>query len=145
MPIRRNGFNDSLVDARLTWLTGTAYPASPAGLYIALLAGVPFSDGSGVTNELVRVGPVTYTAPASPSGDPGWPHLRGIQPSAAVSFTIPGTPAPGFHANGLGWALYGQSSGGAPLYAHAYSWSLLVGVPTTLPAATFMITATEQT
>jgi hypothetical protein len=80
MPMRRDGYNDSLIDARLLHLTGTTYPAPPAGLYIALLSGDPLSDGSGVTNEIMRVGPVTFTAPATPSGDPGWPHTRSSSP-----------------------------------------------------------------
>jgi hypothetical protein len=62
MPMRRTGFNDTLIDARLSWLTGSAYPAAPSGLYIALMNGEPLSDGSGLS-EVVRVGPVAFTAP----------------------------------------------------------------------------------
>jgi len=144
MPIRRPGFNDTLIDARLSWLTGSAYPAAPGGLWVSLLAGVPSSDGSNVTELTPRVA-VTYGAPSSNSGDPGWPHLRFVQPSAPVSFTPAGTPGPGVHINGQAWALWSASSGGVPNYADFYAFSLLVGVQTTLPAVTFAVTATEPT
>jgi len=143
----RRGFADSLVDARLLHLTGSAYPAPPAGLYIALLSGHPKGDGSDVAGitEHIRVGPVTFGAPQTVSGNPDWPEKRFIQPSAAVSVTIAGTPAPGVHRDGLAWALYGQANGGQPLYVGTYAWGVLVGVATTIPASVFRVFAAEQT
>jgi hypothetical protein len=144
MPFRRPGFNDTLIDARLAWLNGVAYPSAPGGLWVSLLAGVPSSDGSNVVEETPRVS-ITYGAPSTPSGHPGHPHTRNIAPSASVSFTPTGTAGPGVHINGTAWALWSASSGGSPLYVGAYAWSLLVGVATTLPASTFTVTATEPT
>jgi hypothetical protein len=142
MPMRRGGFSDSLNDSRLAWLTGTSFPAAPAGLYIALCRGVPLSDGSGVAaEEVVRIGPIVYGSPSSGSGDGGWPESRVIVPTSAVSFTPPGPVSPVSYAAGSGWALYGVSSGGVPLYAGVYSWRLQVGVAQVLPAATFAIAA----
>jgi hypothetical protein len=144
MPMRRPGFNDSLVDARLLHLTGTSYPAPPAGLWVSLLAGLPSSDGGNVVELTPRVA-VTYGAPTTPSGDPGFPHMRFIVPTAPVSFTPPGTPGPGVHVNGNAWGLWSAASAGTLLYTDSYAWALLVGVPTQLPASTFAVTATEPT
>jgi hypothetical protein len=142
MPMRRSGFNDTLIDARLLWVTGSAYPAAPSSLFVSLLAGVPSSDGSNVVEETPRVA-VTYGAPSSPSGDPGWPQGRSIKPTAGVSFTPAGQAGPGVNVAGTAWALWSASSGGAPLYAGGYSWELLVGVAPVLPASTFQVMATE--
>jgi hypothetical protein len=131
-----------LVESQLAWLTGTSFPAPPAGLYISLLRGAPLSDGSTVAaEEIVRVGPVAFTTPQTASGQPGYPSQRFIQPTAAVSFTPPGAPAPGLCAAGLSWALFGQASGGNPLYVAGYSWRILIGVATSLPAVTFQVFA----
>jgi hypothetical protein len=144
MPIRRPGFNDTLIDARLSWINGSAYPAAPSTLFVSLLAGVPLSDGSGVVEETPRVS-VSFGSPTTPPGHPGHPHTRNITPTGSLSFTPAGQAAPGAHVNGVAWALWSASSGGTPLYVGAYNWSLLVGVATVLPASTFVITATEAT
>jgi len=144
MPFRRAGFNDTLVDARLAWLTGSAFPASPAGLWLSLLTGLPLSDGSGVVEATPRVA-VTYGAPSTPSGDPGWSNDRSIRPTSGVTFTPTGPATPVTYAAGTAWALWSASSGGVPLYVETYAWQLQMGVPTTLPASTFIVTASEAT
>jgi hypothetical protein len=145
MTLRRRGFVDSYVDARLTHLTGAAYPAPPAGLYIALLRGTPLSDGSDAAGlELARVGPVTYRAPATvPGNEAGQPDARYIEPSGPVTITPPGTPAPGLSRTFRAWALYGQPTGGTPIYVGHWAGSLVVGVATTLPASTFRVRVSE--
>jgi hypothetical protein len=141
---RRSGISDSLLDSRLTWFTGTAYPASPGGLWISLLSGMPLSDGSGVVELTPRVS-VTYGTPSTQSGQMGYPHERYIQPSADVTFTPAGQPGPGVSVGGAAWALWGVASGGLPIYANSLAASILVGVPTTLRASEFKVTAAEPT
>jgi hypothetical protein len=140
--IRHSGFNDTLIDARLLWLTGSAYPAAPSTLFISLLSGVPLSDGTSVTELTPRVA-VTYGAPNSPSGDGGWTATRNIRPTAALSFTPAGSASPVVFQAGSAWALWSASSGGNPLYVGSYGWELQQGVATVLPAAQFQVTATE--
>src|SRR5262249_49909763 len=136
--------SDTIVDAKLNWIRGSVFPAAPSTLFLSLCSGMPFSDGSGVVELTPRVA-VTYAAPASPSGDSGWPHTHGIVPTADVAFTPPGTQAPGLKAAGTAFALWSASSGGTPLYVGALAWWLLVGVATTLAASDFRITAQEPT
>jgi hypothetical protein len=143
MPMRRQGFNDTLIDVRLLWLNGVSYPAPPASLYIALLAGQPFSDGSGSVTEVVRVGPVAFTSPATNAGDPGSSVGRTIRPTAPVSFTPPGQAGPGVSAGVAAWGLFSASSGGNPLYVGSLCAELLVGQATVLPASTFVVSASE--
>jgi hypothetical protein len=109
-------------------------------LWISLLSGLPGSDGSSVVEISLRVS-VTYGSPTTASGSVGFPHERFIQPTASVSFTIAGTPAPGFHQNGNAWALWSAASGGSPLYVGSYAWSVLVGVATSIPASVFQVFA----
>lgn len=138
IPVRRIGWADALLDARLEWLRGGRYPAPPAALYLALTAGVAVSDGSGETRELTPRVRVSYGRPHH-SGDQlgGHPHQRQAVPDGPVAF-VPFGP-PGTFAGGNGWALFGQPSGGAPLYAGVYAWRLLCDQPTTLPASTFPV------
>jgi len=138
---RRVGWSDSLTDSRLAWLTGTAFPASPGGLWLSLLSGMPLSDGSGVVELTPRVGPLTFTSPATSSGFMGFPSDHFIQPTADVTFTPPGQPGPGVSVGGAAWALWGASSGGVPIYANSLAASILVGVPTTLRASEFRVQA----
>jgi len=118
---RRNGWSDALTDSRLNWLLGTAYPVAPTNLYISLLSGEPLSDGSGTTNEVVRVGPVVYGAPQTPAGLMGFPGDRRIMPSGPVSFTPPGSASPLVYASGSSWALFTQASGGNPVFSQSYT------------------------
>lgn len=143
-PIRRAGWQDAITDSRLTQLTGTTYPAPLAGLYIGILRTTPLSDGSDIAScELagLRVGPVTYGAPQTTPGNGSSPTQCFVQPSAGVSFTPPGSPAPGAHVDAAAWGLYSAPSGGVPLYVGSWAGSLLVGVATTLPASTFAVYA----
>jgi len=142
---QRRGFNDSLVDSKLNWLLGTAFPAAPASLFISLLRGTPLGDGSDAAGlEMVRTGPVTFSAPQTVVGNPQVPTCRFVQPNADVSFTIAGVPGPGVCRDGPAWALYGVSSGGVPLYVASYAWRLLLGTATTIPASVFRVFASEQ-
>lgn len=140
---RRLGFSDALVDSRLAQLTGTTYPAPPAGLWISLLAGIPGSDGSNVVELTARVS-VTYGSPASSSGDGGYPHTRFIQPTAAVTLTPTGTAAPSVFATGSAWALWSAGSGGNPLYVGQLAWRALLGTAITLGASEFQVFAAEM-
>jgi hypothetical protein len=142
MAVIRSGFSDSLTNSRLAWLTGTAFPASPSNLYIALFSGLPLSDGSGGA-EVVRVGPITYGAPQSIAGCPEGPSCRFVQPTAPVNFTPPGQASPGAHLSFEGSGIFGVAGGGVPLYIGNWAGSLLIGVPTSLPASTFQIFAEQ--
>src|SRR5260221_6265191 len=139
---RRIGWSDTYRDARLTNLTGTTYPASPAALYLALCRGLPSSDGSDLASlEVLRVGPVTYGAPASGAGSEGTPVYRTIQPTAAVSFTAPGLAGSGAHTDIRAWRLMTASTGGVPVYTGGWNGMLAAGVATTIPASMFAIAA----
>lgn len=140
---RRIGFSDALVDSRLAQLTGTTYPAPPAGLWISLLSGMPGSDGSNVVELSARVS-VTYGAPASSSGDGGFPHTRFIQPTAAVSITPNGAASPPTYLAGAAWALWGVASNGSPLYIGQLNWRLQSGVAATVTASEFQVFAAEM-
>jgi hypothetical protein len=142
--LRRAGWQDSITDSRLAQLTGTTYPAPPAGLYIGLLDGLPLSDGSDIAScEMagLRVGPVTYGAPQTTPGNGTWPTQRFIQPTSGVSFTPPGQAGPGVHINPAAWGLYTAASGGVPIYVGSWAGGLMVGVATVLPASTFPVYA----
>jgi hypothetical protein len=141
---RRIGWSDTYRDARLTNLTGTTYPASPAQLFIALYRGLPASDGSDAASleaPATRAGPITYGAPASGAGAEGTPVYRTIQPTAGVSFTAPGAAGSGAHTDIMAWGLMTASSGGVPIYTGEASMMLAAGVATTIPAAVFAIAA----
>jgi hypothetical protein len=141
---RRLGWSDVYREARLTNLTGTTYPAAPASLYVALCRGQPSSDGSDLASlEVLRVGPIAYGAPQSiaGSGSEGSPIYRVVMPSAAVSFTAPGTLGSGAHTDIVAWALMQASSGGVPIYVGLWSGSLAAGATTVVPASLFQIAA----
>jgi hypothetical protein len=140
--MRRSGFNDTLIDARLLWVTGSAFPAAPSSLFVSLLSGMPFGDGTAVTEQTPRVA-VTYGAPATNAGDPGSSLGRTIRPTGPVSITPAGQAGPGVSVGVTAWALWSASSGGAPLYVGSFSAELLVGQATTLPASTFAVSASE--
>lgn len=143
MAIRRPGWSEAYGDARLSHLTGVTYPAPPGALYIALYRGCPLSDGSDAAGlELLRIGPVTFAAPATDSGaSSAFPVDRYIQPTADPSFTPPGTPAAGLHINTQAWGLMTAANGGVPIYVGMWAGSLLVGVATSISAAVFRVYA----
>jgi hypothetical protein len=140
---RRIGWSDTYRDARLTNLTGTTYPASPAQLWIALYRGLPLSDGSDAAGlEMLRVGPIAYGAPASGAGSEGTPVYRTIAPTAPVSFIPPGTPGGGVHITVSAWGLMTASSGGVPVYTGSLDGcDLMVGLAVSFPASQFAIAA----
>jgi hypothetical protein len=132
-------------DSRLTWVTGTAYPAAPVALYIGLFRGLVASDGSDVASleaSVTRAGPLTFTSPASGAGAEGAPVYRTIQPTAPVSFTPPGSPGGGVHITVSAWGLFSVASGGTPIYTGELSnCDLMVGVAVSFPASLFQVSA----
>jgi hypothetical protein len=141
---RRIGWSDTYRDARLTNLTGTTYPASPAQLFIALYRGLPLSDGSDAASlevAVTRAGPITFTAPASGGGSEGTPVYRTIQPTAGVSFTAPGIAGSGASTWAGAWGILTASSGGTLIYTGEFSMQLVAGIATTIPASLFQIAA----
>src|SRR5579872_1030267 len=58
----RTGHLDTLHQSRINWFTGTAYPAVPAGFFLALFTKLPLSDGTaGVEVTGTRVA-ITFAA-----------------------------------------------------------------------------------
>ena len=90
MANQRNGFIDSLQSSRLSWLSGTAYPAAPAGVYLGLYGGtLPGSDGTG-GNEISSAGrqAVVFSAPTQDAAG-RWTCAN----TGVVSFTVPAVPS----------------------------------------------------
>jgi hypothetical protein len=140
--MRKFGWTDSIADARLTWLAGSAYPAPPGALYIALYRGFPLSDGSDAASmELTRTAsPVTFGSLQSLPGyeaPSSLPCVRFIQPTVGVTFTPPGPVVPGVSLTVGAWGIVGATGG--PFYLNQWNAQLAQGVPITVPASGFRI------
>lgn len=109
MATKRAGFVDSFHNSRLTHITGTVYPANPAGTFLALYAGsMPVSDGTGGTE-------VTGTRPAITLGAPqtDFNGRAYITHAAAVSSITLTNTSP---AEVVGFGIFAANSGGTPIY-----------------------------
>ncbi len=110
MPAPRTGFIDSLAQARLSWLSGTAYPAVPVGVFLGLYGGaVPGSDGTGGNEITSAARPAIAFGAVVSDGQGRWQRSN----SGLVTFTVPAGAAPG---EVVGYGIYGATTGGSPNY-----------------------------
>lgn len=139
MPTSRTGFVDTYHDARLTHITGTSYPANPAGTFLALYMGkMPDSSGSGGTE-------VTGTRPAITLGAPAsdFNNRRYVTHASAVSsITLTNTSA----GEIVGFGIYAANSGGTPIYTGPLApMQVAAGATITIPAGTVKMFAEPPT
>jgi hypothetical protein len=114
-----SGFSQYLEDACLNWFRGTAFPAVPATVYIALFTTAPVNasdsaavevSGTGYVRKSVTVNTTNFAAPS------------GAAPASSASganfvFATPG----GSWGTVVGWALYDAASSGNMLAYGAFT------------------------
>jgi hypothetical protein len=105
----------------LDWLTGTAFPAVPAGLYLALFTATPTETGGGTE----VAGGINYARQAVTFGAKSNPDATSTRKSnnAAVTFGIPS----GAWGTITHFALFDAVSGGNMLLYAPITASVVVG------------------
>lgn len=137
---QRAGHNDTQQAARLNWFGGTAYPAAPVTLYLALYAGkMPKSDGTGGT----EVSPATRPAITfgSVAQDANGRHY--FANNAVNNITLTNTSP----AEVIGFGLCSVSSAGTPLYYDrlASPFQVATGATISIPAGAIRVFAEPPT
>lgn len=141
MPVitRRTGFTDTYHDSRLNHLTGTSYPATPAGNYLALYIGaLPASDGTGGIEA-------TGTRPAITLGSPttDGSGRKYVTHASAVSSISLGNSAAG---EIVGFGLFAAATGGSPIYVDRLPpFQVAANATVTISAGTIKIYAEPPT
>jgi hypothetical protein len=134
----RTGFPDSLHDSRLTHITGTSYPANPAGTFLGLYMGkMPDSSGTGGAEATGTRPAITLGAPQS-----DFNNRRYITHAAAVSATLTNT-SPG---EIVGFGIYAAATGGTPIYTGPLGpFQAQVAATVTIPAGAVRMYAEPPT
>lgn len=127
MPTYRTGYPDTLHSSRLQHLTGTAYPAVPTGLFLALFTKMPLSDGTGAVE-------VTGTRPSITLGAPimDYNSRQYITNASPISATLVNASA----GQIVGFGIFGAATGGTLYYADRLpsSFQVSAGQAVTIPA-----------
>lgn len=102
------GFVDSYQASRLNWLTGTTYPAVPAGNFLGLYIGkLPATDGTGASEATGTRPAITLGSPTSVNGSTYITHAAAVSNIACTNASA-GTI--------VGFGIYAAATGGTPLY-----------------------------
>lgn len=138
MPTKRSGFIDSFHNSRLTHLTGTSYPANPAGTYLALYIGaLPLSDGTGGTEATGTRPAITLGSPATDGNGRYY-----ITHAASVSATLTNSGA----GEIVGFGLFAAATGGTPIYVDRLPpFQVQANAAVTIPAGAVRIFAEPAT
>lgn len=139
MATARTGFVDSYHNSRLTHLTGTSYPANPAGNFLALYIGkIPDSSGSGGTEATGTRPAITLGSPATDASNRYY-----ITHSSAVSnITLTNSAA----GEIVGFGIYAASTGGSPIYIGQLApFQVAAGATVTIPAGAVKVYAEPPT
>jgi hypothetical protein len=114
-----SGFSQYLEDASLNWFRGTAYPAVPATLYLALFTTAPVN---GVDSAAVEVSGTSYVRKSFVPNTSNFAAPSGAAPAsmstgANLVFATPG----GSWGTVVGWAIYDTATAGNMLAYGAFT------------------------
>lgn len=126
-------FTSALHQSRLNHIVGVSYPATPAGTFLGLFAGVQPTAAGAVT----AVTELTGTRPAITLGTPTQDSNGRwyITHAAAVTTTLATGGAV------TGWGIFAANTGGTPLYFERLpgEFTAAAGASVTIPAGVLKI------
>lgn len=140
--LARAGFIDSYHGSRVNHLTGTAYPAAPATIYLGLYLGqMPKSDGTGGTEVSPATRP-TLTLGAAQFDVNGRQYITNA--AAITGITLTNTSA----GEIVGFGVFSATSGGTPIYIDRFqtaAFQVQIGQTISIPAGGIKVFAEPPT